>query len=446
MLPRHIVVLAALSLPLQPTGKVDRRALREAPLAPEEVAEESEEPPLGIEETDWLAASAKEAQTQLRAALSAIICSITGVDPQLAEGECEDLAALGVDSMSAVPLAEALSRRMLNGEAVELEELYVYGTLSALSSYLLGRLRDHQQHQREGQVPLDDGTVHGTAMVTPRVERTATCVAPTAATLPATAPSAPAPARPTRLTRAEHQAKGGSAAAAALALPSAATMDPGMQGCRDGSIEVLRRLITAGQFSPATSLDRYGGSGLHWAAGAGHLETCNLLVDAFAAPGFADKKSGRCALHWCTRQGHVAVAEWLVTEHDQAVNVQTKDFTTPLQLAAWGGHVHTCAWLLDHGANLNHKNKWQCLPHHFSALAGSVGACAWLQSVGADLSQGNDRGHNALHKAAYGGHEEVCEWLQVCTPGPRLPAARPQWPLGSRPCAQGGVRRGGDVA
>merc|ERR1712129_35418 len=111
-------------------------------------------------------------------------------------------------------------------------------------------------------------------------------------------------------------------------------------------------------------------------------------------------------------QGHLKVASWLVLDHGQSVNVETKDQTTPLQLAAWGGHVEVCDWLLQAGARIDHRNRWYCLPHHFAALAGMTDACKWLHSRGVDLSLGNDQGHNALHKAAYGGHQELCEWLQ----------------------------------
>lgn len=211
-----------------------------------------------------------------------------------------------------------------------------------------------------------------------------------------------------------------------------AQMDPGLEACRDGDLQILQGLLESKAFDPAATFDRFGGSGLHWAASAGHIKVCMLLVKHGASVGFADKKSGRCALHWCTRNGHLPVAQWLVQEHGQSVNVETKDRTTPLQLAAWGGHVGVCEWLLALGASLEHRNVWECLPHHFAALAGMTAACQWLRRRGVDLGLANNQGHNALHKAAYGGHRELCAWLQDEVGLDRfaaLPDARGQTPV-----------------
>eukprot|EP00435_Cladocopium_sp_Y103_P052723 s418_g16.t1 len=140
-----------------------------------------------------------------------------------------------------------------------------------------------------------------------------------------------------------------------------------------------------------------------------------LNADSFAyyaSVDFADKKSGRTALHWASRQGHLEVVQWLLAEHQIPVDVRTKDDTTPFQLAAWGGHVPLCAWLLSQKADLHHRNSWFCLAHHFAALAGMSDCCKWLHQQGVDLGATNSQGHNALHKAAYGGHAALCAWLQ----------------------------------
>eukprot|EP00927_Polykrikos_kofoidii_P002386 TRINITY_DN10943_c0_g1_i2.p1 TRINITY_DN10943_c0_g1~~TRINITY_DN10943_c0_g1_i2.p1 ORF type:complete len:721 (-),score=118.68 TRINITY_DN10943_c0_g1_i2:35-2197(-) len=448
MVPRHFIFLS--ELPLMPSGKVDRKTLRERPLPSVEGAGEvgsfgvihaggatdatAEFGEVGgatvksLTAVDWTAetSSRSEGTRLLREAIVVLVTSATGIEPP--HGEDADLEALGVDSMSAVPLAEALSRHVLHGAVVPLEDIYVYSTLDALCAYLYGRLCERQvqqsqnpRHARNGYAgehtassPAKPGLVSaalatddsgGNGVQVSRESSTKVGAATTAGGKRAVAPK--------QRQRRQRDNGGVDGDTAAAATPKQQPLpDPGMEACRSGDVDGLRKLIDAGKFDAADSRDRFGGSGLHWAAGAGHLEVCRLLVSSRASASFADKKSGRCALHWCTRQGHLAVAEWLVCEHGESVNVETKDATTPLQLAAWGDHVDVCEWLLQRGASLVHRNRWYCLSHHFAALAGASAACRWLHSKGVDLALGNDQGHNALHKAAYGGHQDLCEWLQ----------------------------------
>eukprot|EP00928_Gymnodinium_smaydae_P030581 TRINITY_DN22700_c0_g3_i1.p1 TRINITY_DN22700_c0_g3~~TRINITY_DN22700_c0_g3_i1.p1 ORF type:complete len:1073 (-),score=214.95 TRINITY_DN22700_c0_g3_i1:265-3438(-) len=392
MVPRHIILVS--ELPVLSSGKVDRNALRDRTLPKSsEAAEQSGGLLPGssnrdllrqLAAIDWRTADVSDhSGPLLREAVASLVLSVTGQEAP--DEEDVELASLGIDSVGAVELAELLSRCLLGSREVPLEDIYVYRTLDALCGYVRDNLRDKHNASSE-----------------------ATSTAPSAAA-PDTRQAQRKPA-PKQVPK--HKQRATQAASKAAAAPQSLP-DPGLEACRVGDLSALRSLITSGRFNAAEARDRFGGSGLHWAAGAGHLEVCQLLVSSGAAPGFADKKSGRCALHWSSRQGHLPVVEWLVSEHGQSVNVETKDQTTPIQLAAWGDHVEVCAWLLKRGASLDHRNRWYCLSHHFAALAGSMAACKWLHTcAGVDLGLGNDQGHNALHKAAYGGHQELCRWLQ----------------------------------
>eukprot|EP00438_Fugacium_kawagutii_P030585 Skav225438 [mRNA] locus=scaffold1668:40167:44469:- [translate_table: standard] len=55
-------------------------------------------------------------------------------------------------------------------------------------------------------------------------------------------------------------------------------LPPGLEACRTGDVVKLKQMLADSSFDVA-SVDRFGGSGLHWAASAGHLETCRLLVE-----------------------------------------------------------------------------------------------------------------------------------------------------------------------
>jgi ankyrin repeat protein len=145
-------------------------------------------------------------------------------------------------------------------------------------------------------------------------------------------------------------------------------------------------------------------------------------VRAGARAGCADRKSGRTALHWAARHGHLETVRWLLERAALPADGATKDGTTPLQLAAWGGHARACALLEAAGADVHATNRWACSAAHFAALAGRQGVCEWLCARGASLGVRNAQGHDALHKAAYGGHRELCRWL--CDAPARLAPAR----------------------
>lgn len=137
----------------------------------------------------------------------------------------------------------------------------------------------------------------------------------------------------------------------------------------------------------------------------------HLLSFAFSAKafGWASDSRGRA------NQGPKAICRRCVLFHDHISWCfrtwklrSTEDDTTPFQLAAWGGHVPLCEWLLSQKAalpryttfkssrklwedkaikdrrrsrknvsqavwtqaDLHHRNSWSCLAHHFAALAG----------------------------------------------------------------------------
>ncbi|CAK8993364.1 unnamed protein product [Durusdinium trenchii] len=380
--PQRLAVME--SFPLLPSGKVDRRSLQQGPRPPPlaEAAEGTIHE--SLDEIDWQSPSHEE-EAALRQAVADLLAMVTGVVLE----DTEPLGALGIDSMSAIPLAELLSAQLLQNAELPLEDLYVYNTLQSLCGYLKGRLAEMPKKPPGGggTSTKKSGKTSGKASY--------------------------AELKKSRQPKGETDGT------------KTAKMVPGLEACRAGDVAKLKELLLDGSFH-VTTLDRFGGSGLHWAASAGHLEVCHLLVKHQALVDFADKKSGRTALHWASRQGHLEVVQWLL-EHQVPVDLQTKDETTPFQLAAWGGHVHVCQWLLLQKANLNHRNSWYCLAHHFAALAGMTECCKWLQEQRVDLGATNNQGHNALHKAAYGGHAELCKWLQdEATLDPEQPDARGQ--------------------
>eukprot|EP00913_Durusdinium_trenchii_P010434 g9781.t2 len=224
------------SFPLLPSGKVDRRSLQQGPRPPPlaEAAEGTIHE--SLDEIDWQSPSHEE-EAALRQAVADLLAMVTGVVLE----DTEPLGALGIDSMSAIPLAELLSAQLLQNAELPLEDLYVYNTLQSLCGYLKGRLAEMPKKPPGGggTSTKKSGKTSGKASY--------------------------AELKKSRQPKGETDGT------------KTAKMVPGLEACRAGDVAKLKELLLDGSFH-VTTLDRFGGSGLHWAASAGHLEVCHLLV------------------------------------------------------------------------------------------------------------------------------------------------------------------------
>lgn len=189
-------------------------------------------------------------------------------------------------------------------------------------------------------------------------------------------------------------------------------LDPGLIAAREGNVAALRALIGQG-WDPRAATDRHGSNALLWAAGAGALDACVLLVDECGVdPRGAQQKDGRSALHWAARNGQLAVCRWLVLEKGVCVDTPTHDGTVALHWAVWQRQWAVVRWLLgEGGADLHATNSFGCNSIQWAAQSGDVPMCAFLRARGLDVGCLNCNGHSALHKAAIKGHADVCAWL-----------------------------------
>ncbi|CAE7438935.1 Ankrd28, partial [Symbiodinium necroappetens] len=193
-------------------------------------------------------------------------------------------------------------------------------------------------------------------------------------------------------------------------------LDEGLRLAAAGDVKALAALLREGGDGAGLrkwdlqTCDQHGSNALLWAAGGGHLETCQLLVAEGLDP-TSQQKDRRTALHWAARNGHLSVCRWLVEVCGLDPDDPTRDGTVPLHWAVWQEHEEVCSWLLEARANLHAKNKYGCNASQWAALAGSVKMCRWLQREGLDLKLLNFNGHSALHKAAVKGGFDCCRWL-----------------------------------
>lgn len=153
-----------------------------------------------------------------------------------------------------------------------------------------------------------------------------------------------------------------------------------------------------------------------WAAGEGHLQVCQYLVNTCKVPALLiagpNKKRQRNALHWAARNGHAEVVQWLVSECGVPVDVSTSDGTTPFMYAVWKGHLDVCTWLVEEAkCQYGATNGFGCNAIQWCVQTGDVAMCEYLLGIGLNVRLCNKNGHSALHKAAVKGQRGACEWL-----------------------------------
>lgn len=192
---------------------------------------------------------------------------------------------------------------------------------------------------------------------------------------------------------------------------------------RDGQSESLVRSLLQTQ-------DRHGSVAEHWAAGGGHLDCLEYLVQVARVydvrPDLPKKKRGRrdgkTSLHYAARYGHAHCISYLLSTELYPVDMASGDGTTPLHLACFGGHIDVAKLLLEHGADLQVKNDWGCTVAHWLAMSSTNNMdcaseqiyrefCRYVQCQGVSFVLPQRQGHSAVHKAAQRRNHVLLQWL-----------------------------------
>ena len=98
-------------------------------------------------------------------------------------------------------------------------------------------------------------------------------------------------------------------------------------------------------------------------------------------------------------QGHLGIARLLLGEGASA-NTTDNKFSTSLHFAAESGQPAMIELLLGHGANVNAVNRWLSTPSMLAAENGSLASLQILRARGADFQMRNVYGRTVLHYAA----------------------------------------------
>ena len=119
---------------------------------------------------------------------------------------------------------------------------------------------------------------------------------------------------------------------------------------REGSADVFALLLqTKGVNLDARS--RNGDTALMLAAYKGNLAAVRALLDKGAEP----NQTGWTALHYAATVGNNDIVQ-LLLDRSAYIDAESPNQTTPIMMAARGGHILTVKLLLDEGADVTLKN------------------------------------------------------------------------------------------
>jgi len=164
-----------------------------------------------------------------------------------------------------------------------------------------------------------------------------------------------------------------------------------------GQVEIVKALLKAGADVNATN--SVGSTALMLAARAGDATVVRLLLDA-KSPVNAKGYMGMTALHYAAHEEKVDVMELLLAAGAD-ISAQS-EVDTPLDVAAYWGHVDAVRRLLRHGCPVNVRSKEGIAPLD-SAIMGenaSTNVIRMLLDAGANINAQGGDGHTALICAA----------------------------------------------
>lgn len=110
-----------------------------------------------------------------------------------------------------------------------------------------------------------------------------------------------------------------------------------------------------------------GASALGAAAYEGHMEIVRYLIDIGTSVNFCDPCQKRTPLHWACLGNQYQAAAYLVT-HGADVNHRDLEQTTPLLRAALGNNVDLVRYLIENGADVLHTDVLGCSILHYACI------------------------------------------------------------------------------
>uniref|UniRef100_A0A2R9C208 Retinoic acid induced 14 n=1 Tax=Pan paniscus TaxID=9597 RepID=A0A2R9C208_PANPA len=173
-----------------------------------------------------------------------------------------------------------------------------------------------------------------------------------------------------------------------------------LQAVENGDAEKVASLLGK-KGASATKHDSEGKTAFHLAAAKGHVECLRVMV-THGVDVTAQDTTGHSALHLAAKNSHHECIRKLLQSKCPAESVDSSGKTA----LHYAGNFHSpvksksefiCHFLLDHGADVNSRNKSGRTALMLACEIGSSNAVEALIKKGADLNLVDSLGYNALH-------------------------------------------------
>ena len=183
---------------------------------------------------------------------------------------------------------------------------------------------------------------------------------------------------------------------------------PLMYACAGGHEEVVKFLLKSG--ANVEDHNENGHTPLMEAASAGHVGVASILVEHGASINTHSNEFKESALTLACYKGHLEMVRFLL-EAGADQEHKTDEMHTALMEASMDGHVEVARLLLDSGAQVNMPADSFESPLTLAACGGHVELAMLLLERGANIEEVNDEGYTPLMEAAREGHEEMVALL-----------------------------------
>ncbi|XP_022091038.1 ankyrin repeat and KH domain-containing protein mask-like isoform X2 [Acanthaster planci] len=189
---------------------------------------------------------------------------------------------------------------------------------------------------------------------------------------------------------------------------SSAGNTPLMYACSGGHEDAVKVLLDHG--ANIEDHNENGHTPLMEAASSGHVGIAKVLLERGAGINTHSNEFKESALTLACYKGHLEMVQFLLeagADHEH----KTDEMHTALMEASMDGHVEVARLLLDHGAQVNMPADSFESPLTLAACGGHTKLAALLIERGANIEEVNDEGYTPLMEAAREGHEEMVALL-----------------------------------